>query len=159
MTEDVTLEDVWLGRKPHGAYSMYFEAKRRIAKGPDHIWPFLTDKRRLLEGGFGILRIEGEIGPGTRFKLWSEASPKRAFPLRVSEFKPPQRMVWEGGMPFGLFKGVRIFTLKPAMGGSDFHVREDYSGPLSGLVGKSIPDLGPSFEKFADALKSLAEGA
>ena len=138
---------------------MFFESKRRIAKGPEDVWRVLCDKQRLLDGGFGILRIDGEIAPGARFKLWSEASPKRAFALRVTEFSPPHRMVWEGGMPLGLFKGVRTFTLTPALGGTDFRMREDYTGPLSGLIGKSIPDLGPSFEKFADALKSLSEGA
>jgi hypothetical protein len=136
---------------------MFFEVTRGIARSPNDVWPLLTDKRRLLDGGFGILRLEGDVGPGAHLKLWSEVDPKRAFALRVTEFSPPHRMVWEGGMPLGLFKGVRVFTLAETAGGTSFHIREAYSGPLLGLIGKSIPNLTPSFEKFADALKHLAE--
>ena len=38
-----------------------------------------------------------------------------------------------------------------------FKMREEYSGPLLGMIWKSIPDLGPSFEEFAAGLKSGAE--
>lgn len=41
--------------------------------------------------------------------------------------------------------------------GTDVAMTEAYSGPLAGLIGRSIPDLGPSFEAFADALKAAAE--
>jgi hypothetical protein len=34
---------------------------------------------------------------------------------------------------------------------------EAYAGALAGLIARSIPDLGPSFEAFADALKAAAE--
>jgi len=37
-------------------------------------------------------------------------------------------------------------------------MREDYTGPLAGLIVKSIPDLGPSFTRFADGLKRRVEG-
>jgi hypothetical protein len=36
-------------------------------------------------------------------------------------------------------------------------MREEYSGPLLPLIGRSIPDLGPSFEQFATGLKRRAE--
>lgn len=137
---------------------MQFEVRRQIARRPEEVWPLLTDKATLLPGGFGILKLEGGIGPGARIKLWSEASPKRAFALKVTGFTPPREMIWEGGMPFGLFKGVRRFSLTKNAGGTEFHMREDYSGPLLGLIGKSIPDLTPSFEKFANALQRAAEG-
>jgi hypothetical protein len=137
---------------------MHFEVKRSISASPETVWPILTNRQRLIDGGFGILRLEGEIRPGSKIKLWSEASPGRAFSLRVSSFTAPSLMVWESGMPFGLFKGVRRFVIEGAGNGCNFHMREDYTGPLAGMIGKSIPDLTPSFEKFADALKSHAEG-
>ncbi len=77
--------------------------------------------------------------------------------MRVSEFAPAQRMVWTGGMPFGLFTGTRRFDLTPDQGGTRFEMSETFSGPLSGLIGRSIPDLNPSFERFAAGLKKLAE--
>jgi hypothetical protein len=36
-------------------------------------------------------------------------------------------------------------------------MREEYTGPLLGMMWRSIPDLGPSFQQFADGLKSEAE--
>jgi hypothetical protein len=63
-------------------------------------------------------------------------------------------------MPLGLFKGVRRFTLTPRDGGAtDFRMREEFSGPLLPLIGRSMPDLQPAFEQFADGLKQRAEGA
>ena len=80
------------------------------------------------------------------------------FALRVSEFSPPRRMVWSGGMPLGLFTGVRTFTLTPSGEATEFHMREEFSGLMAPLITKSIPDLQPSFEQFADGLRRLAEG-
>ena len=61
-------------------------------------------------------------------------------------------------MPLGLFKGERTFTLTPRGGdATDFRLREEYSGPMLGLVWESMPDLGPSFDKFARGLKRRAE--
>jgi hypothetical protein len=69
-------------------------------------------------------------------------------------------MTWTGGMPLGLFKGVRTFTLTPEGSGSTtFTMREEYSGPLLPLIWRSMPDLGPSFEQFANGLKQRAESA
>jgi hypothetical protein len=53
---------------------------------------------------------------------------------------------------------VRSFTLTPDEDGSTrFQMREDFSGPLLPLIGRSMPDLGPSFERFASGLKAEAE--
>jgi len=38
-----------------------------------------------------------------------------------------------------------------------FHVREKYTGPLLGLIWRSIPDLGPSSGRFAQGLKRRVE--
>jgi hypothetical protein len=111
-----------------------FEVRRTIAAPPETVWARLS------------------------LRVTSEASPGRAFALRVSEFKPHRRMVWEGGMPLGLFKGTRTFSLTASGGGTDFRMREEFTGLLAPLIGKSIPDLQPSFEQFADGLRRLAEG-
>jgi hypothetical protein len=42
-------------------------------------------------------------------------------------------------------------------GGTAFRVREEYTGPLVRLVWRSMPDLGPSFDQFAQGLKRRAE--
>jgi hypothetical protein len=40
---------------------------------------------------------------------------------------------------------------------SMFSMREDYTGPLAGLIARSIPDLQPAFDEFAQCLKREAE--
>jgi hypothetical protein len=67
-------------------------------------------------------------------------------------------MVWAGGMPLGLFKGTRVYELATSTAAPTvFSMREDYTGPLAGLIGKSIPDLQPAFDEFAQCLKREAE--
>ena len=55
-------------------------------------------------------------------------------------------------------RGVRTFSLRPdGSGSTDFTVREEYTGPLLGMIWRTIPDLGPSFAKFAEGLKRHAK--
>jgi hypothetical protein len=68
-------------------------------------------------------------------------------------------MTWSDGMPMGLFRGVRTFELADRGGSTMFSMREVYSGPLAGLITRSIPDMTESFEQFADGLKTAAESA
>lgn len=134
-----------------------YHVSRTIAAAPATVWSILTDARRLSDGSFSILKIDGSIGPNQSFKLWSEVDPKRAFPIKVAVMEPVTRMEWHGGMPLGLFLGNRQFMLNAQSDGTEFVMQETYSGPLKGLITRFIPDLQPSFEKFADALKSAAE--
>ncbi len=62
-------------------------------------------------------------------------------------------------MPFRLFRGVRTYLVSPdgEDGGTSFHVREEYTGPVLGLIWRSMPDLQPSFERFARGLKQRDE--
>ena len=134
-----------------------FEVRRTIEASPERVWQCLTDARALVSGNLGLDRIEGDIAPGASIKLWSTANPGRAFALRVTEFTPQRLMVWEGGMPLGLFRGVRRFTLTPSGAHTEFHMREGFSGLLAPLIERTIPDLQPSFEQFADGLRAMAE--
>jgi hypothetical protein len=110
--------------------------------------------------GLGRRARRGDDRAGERIKVVSEANPGRAFPVTVTELVPEQRMTWTGGMPLGLFRGVRTFRLAPEGDGTTrFTMREEYSGPLLALVWRSMPDLGPSFEQFARGLKARAEAS
>ena len=134
------------------------ESSASIEAAPGAIWRILTDARGFADWDSGVVSVEGEIAPGEKLKIVSEANPGRAFPAKVTEFEPAERMVWSGGMPLGLFKGVRTFTLTPGAGGStEFKMREEYTGPLLPMIWRSMPDLGPSFEQFARGLKARAE--
>jgi hypothetical protein len=53
---------------------------------------------------------------------------------------------------------VRTYEVpEGASGQVMFRMREEYSGPLLPLVWRSMPDLGPSFARFARGLKQRAE--
>ena len=136
----------------------FFEVHRTIQAPPAALWALLTDARRIEAAQLGVTRIDGAIKPGRILKLYSEVSPGRAFPLRVTAFVPNRHMVWSGGMPMGLFRGSRQFNLTPVGRGTDFHMREEYTGPMLGLIWPSMPDLSPSFEKFADGLAFAVAG-
>jgi len=136
----------------------HYESTALIQAPPETIWSVLTDAPGYADWDSGVVRVEGTIAPQEKIKVVSEANPKRAFPVKVTEFAPGERMVWSGGMPLGLFKGVRTFRLQPEDGGATrFTMREEYSGPMLPMIWRSMPDLGPSFEQFASGLKARAE--
>jgi hypothetical protein len=137
-----------------------FVASTTIRARPETIWALLTDG-----AGYGLWnstveKIEGRIAAGGKVTVYARTAPGRAFSLRVTEFVPPRRMVWTGGMPLGLFTGTRGYTLNPVSDGEvEFTMREEYSGLLARLITRSIPDLQPSFDTFAADLKRHAESA
>jgi len=136
----------------------FYEARSTIRATPEAIWSILTDAPSYAGWENGVVRVEGTIAPGETIRVISEANPDRTFPVRVSAWRPGESMEWSGGMPLGLFRGVRTFSLTPAANGStEFKVREGYTGPLLGMIWRTIPDLGPSFTTFAEGLKRRAE--
>lgn len=135
-----------------------YEATATIDAAPEAVWKILLDGQSYTSWDSGVVALEGEIALGERLKVTSEANPGRAFPVRVTEVVPARSMRWSGGMPLGLFRGERTFTLILGESGeTDFKLREEYTGPLLGVIWRSMPDLGPSFEKFAQGLKQRAE--
>ncbi|TMD68303.1 MAG: hypothetical protein E6I84_01910 [Chloroflexi bacterium] len=78
-----------------------YEASSTIAAKPDAIWAILTDGANYPSWDSGVERVEGRIAPGETIKVYVKVNPGRAFPIKVTEFQPGQRMVWSGGMPLG----------------------------------------------------------
>ena len=135
-----------------------FEATAAVAAPPDSVWAVLLDGAGYPTWDSGVERIDGTIESGSKITVHSEAAPGRAFPVKVAIDTAAGTMTWTGGMPLGLFRGVRTFeVIASASGGTDFSMREVFSGPLLGLIGRSIPDLGPSFRQFAAGLAVQAE--
>ncbi len=136
-----------------------YEATSTIAASTESVWSVLVDGTTWPRWDSGVDSVEGRIAPGETVRIRSQAAPGRTFPVRVTTFEPSRRLVFTGGMPLGLFTGVRTFTLTPgdADGTATFHLREEYTGPLLGLIWRSMPDLGPSFRQFADGLKQRVE--
>jgi hypothetical protein len=107
-----------------------------------------------------VTRVDGTVALGGTVTVHAKVAAGRAFPVKVVVLDRPRRMVWSGGMPLGLFKGERVFELRPSVEGSvEFTMREDYSGLLAPLITKSIPDLQPAFDEFAACLKARVEGS
>ena len=137
-----------------------YRVSRTINAAPESIWGLLSDGSSWTDWNPTIVSFEGTIAHGQRVKLVSTVNPKRAFKLNVDEFDAPRRMVWSDGMPLGLFKGTRTYTLEPTSdGATEFVMEEVYTGLLAPLITKSIPDMTESFEQFADGLKAGAEGS
>lgn len=136
---------------------MHYVATTTIDATPDEVWAVLSDGPGWADWESSVISVEGALVEGDKIVLTSEVNPKRGFKLKVSALEPGSHLELSQGMPFGLFKGRRTYDLVSEHGGTRFTMREEYSGPMAGLITKSIPDLQPSFDKFAAGLKAKVE--
>ena len=135
-----------------------FETSTTIDAPAERVWEILTDTASWPDWDSGVVGVEGALEQGNRVKIRSEVNPKRAYPVTVTELDRPRRMAWKGGMPLGLFTGVRTYTLTPeGEGRTRFDMREQFTGPLLPLIWRTIPDMNDSFRQFATGLKQRAE--
>ena len=134
-----------------------YEAAVRIDASPERVWEVLTDIAAWPQWDSGVTKVTGSLGIGEKLTITVEANPGRAFPVRVATLERPRTIVLRGGMPLGLFRGVRTYTLTPDGDATRFAMREEYGGPLAPVITRSIPDLGPSFRRFAEGLRQRAQ--
>lgn len=134
-----------------------YHVSRHIDAPVERVWALLTDAASYRAWNRAVVSIEGPITEGATISLVSIVNPKRTFKLKVTEMTPPNRMVWGDSMPLGLFEGERTYRLEEVAGGTEFSMTELLSGPLSGLITRTIPDMTDSFNQFADGLKTAAE--
>jgi hypothetical protein len=129
-----------------------------INASPETVWGILTDADKYVEWDPGMLSMKGTIAPGEQLEIRTKLAPHRVFRPTVTDFQPNRRMVWQSGMPLGLFRGERAFELQPLGNGQvQFYMREEFRGFLMPLIGRSIPDMNPTFAGFGAALKKRAE--
>lgn len=134
-----------------------YRATTTIDASPEVVWNILTDPVGYPDWDPAMERVEGRIALGETVTFLTKLSPK-AFPVRVTSFEPPRKLVLTGGLPLGLFKSERTHTLTPSQDGSTtFDTEEIFSGLLLPLIGRTIPDLTENFEGFVAALKVRAE--
>lgn len=135
-----------------------FSTTIQINASAETVWTILTDLSGWPQWNTTIEKIEGSIALGGKVTVHAKASPGRAFPLQVTEFITNQTMVWTGGMPLGLFTGKRTYTITSTEGNAiEFSMNENFTGLMAPLITRSIPDLQPSFDEFAECLKGHAE--
>jgi hypothetical protein len=136
---------------------MEFSATTTIQASAMTVWSHLTDSDRFPDWEPNVERIDGRIALGEKITVHTRIS-TRAFPVTVTEFVPGRKMVWASAMPLGLFRGARTFTLD-AIEDTQTRVttREEFGGLLLPLIGRTIPNLQPSFDQFVAALKARSE--
>ena len=130
-----------------------------IDASPLAVWQILVDGPGYSEWNPEIIRIGGTITEGARIKAHVRLGDGavRAVGQRVTLIEAPKRMVWEGGLPLGLFTGRRTFTLHPVGKGVEFRMHLHMSGPMSPLILKSVGDRQNDIDRFSAALKERAQ--
>jgi hypothetical protein len=141
------------------AAMLEYQASATIDAPAAKVWAVLVDTAKWPQWDPFCDKIEGQVALGSKIKAFSKLSPGRAFPVKVTELVPSEKMTWSGGMPLGLFKGERTFVLREEGGRTVFTLREAFSGPMLKLIGKSIPNMTEAFETFVAGLKQRAEAA
>jgi uncharacterized protein YndB with AHSA1/START domain len=130
-----------------------------IRAEPARVWKILTDAAGYAHWNPEIIGIDGRMAQDERItarvKLGNGAI--RKVSMRVTAFEAQSRMQWTGGLPLGLFVGVRTFTVVARDDGAEFRMHLRMSGPLAPLILKSVGDRQPEIDSFSAALKAHAE--
>jgi hypothetical protein len=135
-----------------------FEAATRIDASADQVWNALADVGSWRDWDSGVDRVEGRVALGEQLTIYATMIRNRPFSATVTELRPGEAMRWRAGLPFGLAVIERTYQLdKQDDGSTILTVREDHTGPLAGLLGRSTPDLNPSFRQFCAGIKDLTE--
>lgn len=135
----------------------------RIRATPDGVWKILADTARYAEWNPEIVGIEGRFAAGARFKARVKVKAGggrtaiRSVSMRMTAFDRANRMEWMGGLPLGLFTGVRTLTLTARGNETEFRMELQMRGPLAGMILKSVGDRQPEIDSFSAALKARAE--
>lgn len=142
--------------RAHGLFFLSCRVEIGVQAPAERLWAVLTDAENFPRWNSTVTRIEGEIRDGGRLRVHVPGT-DRVFTPRISDFVPNERMTWTGGVGL-VFKGVRTFALRRRPdGGTDFTMAERFAGVMLPLVGRSMPDFGPVFARYAADLGREAE--
>lgn len=145
-------------RRTENADALAYDVTIDIGAPIGVVWAVLTDASSYTTWNSTIVSLEGAIAKDGNIALVAKTDPDRTFELAVTTFDPPSTMVWEDGMPLGLFAGVRTFALSPVDEQTTrFSMQEVFSGGMLSMIAGELPDFRPSFEAFAKDLKAQAE--
>jgi uncharacterized protein YndB with AHSA1/START domain len=130
----------------------------RIAAPADVVWAVLTDAGAYGDWNPEIVGIRGRFAHNERItaRVRIGSGAVRTVGLKITAFDPPRRMEWTGGMPFGLFVGVRVLTVRDVGTSSEFQMDLSMTGPLAGMILKSVGDRQPEVDSFSAALEARA---
>lgn len=131
------------------------EAEILINARSSTVWDIITDASNYTVWDSGITEIDGDVRNGGTIRIRT-TSGKRRYRLRVEQL-PGEVMTWTRGLPLGLFKSVRTFTLSSQTAMTHLRVQEEASGPLAGLMRKTGQNMEESFTEYVTAVKERAE--
>ena len=135
-----------------------FEAATRIDATPRQVWEVLTDVGSWRDWDSGVDRVEGRVALGESITIYATMIRSRPFTVVVTEIRPDEGMRWRGGLPLGLAVIERTYHLDAQDdGGTVLTIREDHTGPLAPVLGRTTPDLNPSFRQFCAGIKARSE--
>jgi uncharacterized protein YndB with AHSA1/START domain len=154
---------VLIGGRPRdgGGAAVEYTTEVAIAAAPAQVWRVLTDAANYANWNPEILAVAGRFAAGERIRARVRLGDGaiRNVPMRVTELAAPTRMQWTGGMPLGLFTGVRTFTVATEGSGARFRMHLRMSGPLAPAILRSVGDRQPEIDSFSAALKREVERA
>ena len=87
-----------------------FAVETLLLASADIVWDVITDAGNYPVWGSGISDIKGEIRNRARIRIRLRTGGKRTYRLRVHQI-PGRRMTWTGGLPLGLLRVERAFTV------------------------------------------------
>ncbi len=135
---------------------LHYAVGRSIDAPPAVVWELLTDVDGFTAWNSTLVSVEGDIASGGSVELVAKIAPRRTFEIDVSVFEAPTRMVWEDGNDS--FRGVRTFTLtENASGGTDWTMKEAYTGKMLKMIAPKLPDFVPVFEQYGKDLEAAAD--
>jgi len=139
-----------------GAFFLAYRVEVNVRASAPRIWNLLTDAQEFPRWNSTVTRIEGEIREGAKLRVHVPGT-GRVFTPTVSGVVPDARMTWADGVRL-IFRGVRVFELRPTGDGStDFTMAERFSGLMVPFVKRYLPDFRPIFARYASDLKLEAE--
>jgi hypothetical protein len=133
-----------------------FESEALILAGTHSVWDILTDAGNYAVWESGIVAVSGEMRSGGRVRIRTRGDGRRSFRVRV-ELTPRRLMTWTAGLPLGLAKVTRTFTLTDYTGITHLTVRDTAAGPLRRLARKSGPGASVVLTAFVEAVRFRAE--
>jgi len=126
---------------------------------PELVWAVLTDFDAYAEWNPLNIKAAGEPRLGGRVAMTfiNPARPGTTIDqvVRIAEFEPPRRLVWEGNVPL-LFHGRHHFELIAEAGGTRLRHGEDMSGLIAMTFSAATieRDFVPVYEKTNRALEA-----
>lgn len=133
------------------------EAETLINAPSSTVWDVITDARNYTVWESGIIHFRGELRNGGTIRIRTRTGGNRTVRLRVQQL-PGEVMTWTQGLPLGLLTGVRTFTLERLGGMTHLRVREEFTGPLCGLLlWEFASDTQQAFIEYVNAVRKRAE--